>query len=409
MPQVPVIPAVAPQSTVNKNPLNPSSSTRNTPDTTPDFGRQSFKQAVEKEVQKTGSVSVDFLDKFALSHFDKQAADSPAAWDYAALRQTAQEEQLRQIKFAQVRQLQDEADWITKVGALTKDERSLSSYLSVQLPAYQAQLEAQGTSPAQSQEAANQLKTQVVENYIAHALDRGDWHIAQRVFALQAQALPEPVKVRCANQIRQSFAQAQGQALWEKAWTKNPQPQQAREEALRQLKEPDTELCAAAKQQINQLAQAKINEIKIQQAQLFNELAQADVSALPQLLNVQRVLDGKSLETAQKAAYQAGQNATEKQQAWFVKNYFLPNENIEKSFEKGLCTGRDYFRLRAQAANEKSAENDAWLCRGIEKWMQGQGFVPADITRAKYAVLTCSDKEEERTACWKKIKTLLTC
>ena len=58
--------------------------------------RHTLAQEVQQQVSKTGTVSSDFLDRFAGSHLDKSAVDTPVSWDYVALRDTAKREEEKQ-------------------------------------------------------------------------------------------------------------------------------------------------------------------------------------------------------------------------------------------------------------------------------------------------------------------------
>jgi len=375
-------------------------------------GRQELEKSVVREFSQKGRITTEFLDKFATSHLDKEHADTPLAWDYAALRQTAQREESRRAQEAQQTQLARESAWTVKVGAALPDNASLQAYLDVQLPVHQAQLEKSGMT---SQEAAGQirhLRAQTVENHILRSLAANDWQTAQDVLTAQAGQLDAPVMARCAKQVRHSFAKQQAQALWQESFVQTGfEPQAAQAQALEKLQEPDEELKEDIRREIVNLSAQTVHQQALAQAGLFEQLAQANPEQKNQLLATQTLLNGHALDTVYQAAQQPEQPATAKQQAWFVKNYLNPPADLEQSFHDGLCAAKDYFRLKAvqqKSIGGQTPQTQQWLCRAIDTWMHKQGFSSQDIMQASYAVLGGSS-EDEQIKIWQQIKNILTC
>ena len=376
--------------------------------------RSQLAQAVRQQVAKTGTVSTDFLDHFAASHLDPSAADSPAAWDYVALRRTAVMEQQQQHLRQQQDQLTREAAWMQQVGVMTPDPATLETYLEGQLPVYQARMEQNGMDKKQAAQAVQQLRAQTVEQHISRSLENGDWQAAQQVFHAQGACLPEFVRQRCARQVRESFAQSQAQTVWQQAWEASSQNIEiAQQQALAHVQEPDEELRQDMVAQINQLAVQQRRQTDAQQGQLFARLAGAgNVEQQRRMLASQTILDEEQFAAAQQALAQKNAPATPAQQNWFVSHCFQADTDAEKALAKGWCTGRDYFHLKALQKSRQSETDfqpQRWLCRGIETWMNKQGFEKEDITRASYAVLCGANDDAGRIALWQQIKTLLTC
>ena len=378
----------------------------------PQPDRQQFARAVRQEVSQKGRVSVDFLDNWAVSHLGEAASNTPAAWDYALLRRSAQQEQTRQARQTAANRLAQEGNWVCQVGELAPDNASLQTYLSLQLPAYRATMEQHGLTPQQAQHVTTKLRTQTIEQHITRSLSLGDWKTAQRVLQAQGEHLPQPTKERFAQQVCESFTQDRASQLWQHAWEESGGVlEAAREQALASVEEPDEDLRAAIQVHIQGLAKAQQKELSKQQADLWDDLAQADEGELSRLLGTQQVLDGAALVQAQRAAAKSHQSATGQQRAWFVKNYFNPKADIDKAFEKDFCAPRDYFRLRANQKRREAGQasnSEVWLCRNIRAWMQKQKLGEQDITQATYDVLSGARDEAGQVKIWQRIKTLLT-
>ena len=375
--------------------------------------RSQLAEAVYREMQKHQTVSSGFLDQFAAGHLTPDTADTPAAWDYAALRRTAEKTEQAQQRQAQQMQLQQAEQWTSQVGELTPDNDTLTAYLDVQLPAYQARLEQSGLPADEAQQRVKQLKTQTVENHIVRSLSGGDWHTAQQVLHAHAEVLPEVSRQRLAQQTRFAFAQDQAKNAWQQALSRYPhQPDFAGAYALSQVQEPDEELQANIRAGIEQLCADYRRKNAKQQAQLFTQLAQADASQRESLLWAQPLLSGEALARTCRAVHHASHAADAGQQHWFVKNYFNPSADVDKAFDKGLCGARDYLLLQAARQNRAGgADNleDELLCRAIRTFMHKQGFEEKDITQAAYRVLSGAADLAGRQQIWKELKTLLTC
>ncbi|MBR4356228.1 MAG: hypothetical protein IKP96_06685 [Elusimicrobiaceae bacterium] len=378
----------------------------------PEDLQQSLADSVKHEVRSRGTVSTNFLDQFAASHFRLEQTNVPAAWDYAALRQTALQEETETAYQQQLQKLQDQGNWINKIGSLCLNEQSLQAYLTLQIPAYQTRLEQVGQTEEQARSQAEELRVTTIENHILRSLSGGNWPVAQAVFSAQHESLPEENRRRLAQQIRQTFVVEQGKNLWQQAKRKGHAAQEREEYAMSLIEESDEDLKAGIRQEINRLAQKDLQQNALEQAQLFDQLAQASSENLMALIHSQQVLQAPSLKQAFHVAQHIDQEASEAQQEWFVKNYFNPDTDVENSFKRGLCTARDYFRLKAIQKHRQSGQinqNEGWLLRGINTWMHKQGFNEKDIMRASYAVLTGPSDNAQRLNIWKQIKTLLTC
>lgn len=374
--------------------------------------RDKLADALRKQVARQQAVTTAFLDAFAATNLDEQTADSPVAWDYTALRQTAKQEEKLAGQQHQNDALDKTRHWICQVGELTPDNRSLQTYLDLQLPVYRAQLEENGMSAVQAQQTAEQLYAHTVEKHIVRSLSAGDWNKAGQVLEAQREHLSAPVQQRCAEQIRYSFAQAQGRELWERAALDTSSVEQTREKALAGLQEPDEELHAQICAEIEHLAQTRHREQAASRAEIFGQLAQLNARQQEDLLNTQTVLDGNWLNRARRVVSHSGKPASLAQQNWFVKNYFNGELDVDKALDKGQCAACDYFRLQAVVqgrAGGHATNTDEWLCRGMRAFMRKQGFEDKEITRAVYTVLSGAADESGRVARWKEIKTLLTC
>lgn len=373
--------------------------------------RQNFAQAVRGEVAKKGTVSEKFLDDFAATHFDGQREQAPAVWDYAVLRQAARQENTLWQRQHQAQQTQQEAAWIEQVGVLSPDVSTLNTYLKLQIPSYTAHLKQIGTDPAQAVREGEKLHAQTVEKHILHSLSSGDWQTAQQVFRAQGASLPQPVQQHCVEKIRGAFARCEAQRLWQAARVDGTEePARTQETALATIQEPDENLHVQIKEEIVRLAQTEEQQQLARQAVAFTRLAQADIASVQQILDTQTALNDEQLHLARKAASQIQQPATQRQQEWFVKNYFNADSlPPAQAFDKGLCGARDYFRLQAARLRGPGGQDEKWLCRGISAWMERQGFSAEDITRATYTVLTGAADSEGQRGVWKNIKTLLTC
>ena len=376
--------------------------------------RQQLAQAVRQQISQHGTVSVDFLDRLALTRLDQSAADTPAAWDYAALRHTAQREQQQQQLHAQQMQQEEETAWTRQVGVLTSDNSALEAYLSAQLPAYQKRLQHQGVSAEQAAKVTARLRAQTVEEHISRSLRAGDWQTAAQVLTAQQAHLTDDIRQRYAQQVQSSFAQDCANRLWQQAWQSAGQDvAAAREQALSLVQEPQEELRENIKGQINCLATQQAQQVASARAQVFDRLAYAqNPSQMRQIITEQTVLDSTQLTQVQQALQQQDMPASATQQTWFVTHYFDTQADAEKALEKGWCNARDYFRLKAAQQARQSGQTVPagwWICRGIQTWMNKQGFGEDDITRASYAVLCNAKDDAGRLELWKQIKTLLTC
>ena len=375
--------------------------------------RLQLADSVRQEIQKHPTVSSGFLDQFAATHLTPNMADTPAAWDYAALRHAAEKTEQAQRRQTQQMQLQQEEQWTSQVGELTPDNNALTAYLDVQLPAYQTRLAQSGLPADEAQQRVKQLKTQTVENHIVRSLSGGDWHMAQQVLHAHAEVLPEVSRQRLAQQTRFAFAQDQAKNAWQQALSRYPhQPESAGAYAQAQVQEPDEQLRENIRAGIEQHCADYRRQHARQQAQLFTQLAQADTSQREPLLLAQPLITGEALTRAYRAARRAQQPADVGQQQWFVKNYFNASVDADKAFDKGLCGARDYFLLQAAQHNRAGGTDnleDELLCRAIRTFMHKQGFEEKDITQAAYRVLSGAADLAGRRQIWKELKTLLTC
>lgn len=408
---MPIVP-VSRQETPEIKPVSPTASVQETLAENATDVRFELADALRGHLGKQQAVTTEFLDQFAVSHLSEKNIHSPAAWDYAALRQTAEQEENSALAQHRAQALEQERAWTCQVGELTPDNRSLQAYLDLQLPAFQARMQENGMSVQASEQAVQQLRAETVEKHIARSLSNADWQTAGQVLEAQSEHLSEPVKQRCAGQIRHTFARAQARKLWQHADESSLSIQQAQEEALAQLNEPDEDLREQIRAEITQLAAAKHRRQSAQQADLFSQLAQLNTQEQAALLDAQTVLDATTAARARRVIYSSDKPATTAQQNWFVKNYFNPKTDADTALEKGHCAPRDYFRLQAAVqgrAGGKDSRSDEWLCRGMRAFMRKQGFDEPEITQAVYTVLSGAADEKDRLQLWKEIKTLLTC
>lgn len=376
--------------------------------------RRQLAQKIQQQVAKTGTVSGDFLDQFATSHLDKSAADTPAAWDYAALRHSAQQEEQKQQHQQQLARLDEEATWTKQVGVLTANNAALESYLALQLPVYQQHLQQSGIGEKQAAQAANQLRSQTIAQHISRSLSGGDWQTAGQVLAAQGAHLSDEVRQRCQQQVRQSFVHDQALHLWQRAWQEaGSDIALAKQQAMANVSQTEEALRQPIMEQIHRLAEQQQRRLAAERADVFAQLAGADTLQTQQrLLAAQTVLDNSQLAAANQALQTQQQPANTTQQEWFMRHYFQDNTDAEKALSKGWCTARDYFRLKSAQQARQSGEDfpaQQWLCRGIETWMNKQGFQSQDITRVSYAVLCSANDQAGRLECWQQIKKLLTC
>lgn len=376
--------------------------------------RMELAGAVREETARQGSVSTSFLDHFAMTHFDTKGEDSPVLCDYAVLRRAAQQESIQEKRQEQREQLQQEATWVSQVGALSPDASALDAYLKIQIPAYISRLEQAGLSPEQAQASAKNLRAETIEKNILRSLATEDWQTSQQVFQAQRSFLHEQSQQRLSEKIRHTFARSEAQRLWQQAQLQSRQVNTpAKELAFSFINEPDDDLRSFVQQEIVRLEQADKQQKAAKQAEVFTRLAQNDTALAQQLLDVQTVLEEADVHQARQAVARLHEPASERQQEWFVEHYFKASAlNPEQAFEKGLCGARDYFHLQAARLREQSGQDTAeekWLCRGIAVWMKRQGFDAKDITQSTYAVLTGAADTKGRAAVWQKMKTLLTC
>ena len=168
MPQVPV--SFPSQQNNNKN-IAVSAPSDKEPVVASD-GREELAKSVLQEISQKGSITTDFLDKFAFSHLKAQAADTSLASDYAALRYAAREEETQRLHQQQQQHLAREGEWTVRVGSILPDQVSLQAYLEAQLPAQQARLEQDGLSAQEAAEQIRQLRAQMVEKHITLVLLR---------------------------------------------------------------------------------------------------------------------------------------------------------------------------------------------------------------------------------------------
>ncbi|MCQ2410621.1 MAG: hypothetical protein MJ053_03800 [Elusimicrobiaceae bacterium] len=376
--------------------------------------RLDFMHQVQEEVKTKGQLSETSLDQLAVSHLNEESANTPAAWDYAALRYTAKHEAGRDEHQHQIQQLEQEERWTQQVSATLPDSASLKTYLDLQIPAYKTRLQQAGLNPQEVQEQAARLQAQAVVKNMSYSLAQGDWQTAQQVLEDHGAYLSEATRISCARQVCQSYARAEAARLWRQgALQQANQPQQTQTWALEHLEEPNASLRENIRREIDILAETAHRKTAADQAVVYEQLAHTDVPQAQELLETQQVLSEPMLEQALQAVRRSQTPASDKQQAWFVKNYCQARPaQVQEAFEKGLCSGRDYLLLQArqlqqQAGQDTSAED--WLLRGINVWMNRQGFDGQDITRATYAVLSGAGRTEDRLQIWQKIKTLLTC
>ena len=372
--------------------------------------RQQLAEAAREETAKKGTVTPHFLDQFAATHLAGQDENEAAVFDYEALRHAAQAEEKQNHVARQQDLLRWEGNWIGQVGQLAPDHASLQTYISQQLPPYKNRLEQAGFTPQQAEQAVKEVRAQTVEKHLLRSLANGDWKTAGQVLRGQADALPAHKRERLAWQARQCFAQNQAEYLWQDALQKSPDlPYQ---QAVSNLQESDEELREEIGQALAQFNQVYHRQIAAEQARLFGKLAKAPTSQAYQLLTTQRVLPAEELSRARRALSQADKETSPAQQGWFMKNYFKDTLNADDAFDKGLCSARDYFRLKTVQQRRQSGQElrqEKWLCRGIETWMKKQGFGEKDIAQVSYEVLSGETENEARVALWKQIKTLLTC
>lgn len=375
--------------------------------------RMELAKAVRGEVSKKGYVTDTFLDHFALTHLDP-AQDSPAGWDYAALRHTAQQEEKNRRKEMQTQSLQQEAAWMTQVGELTADAPSLQAYLKLQIPAYKDRMKAAGIPVEQVEIVAKNLQRNMIEKNILRSLSNGDWATAQQVFNQQKASFPEGVQQNYSEKIRNTFARFEARQIWQRAREEADSTQQDAKALARLLiNEPDEDLHQSVLQEITRLAEQHQKRQAADKAAVFTQLARADESTLDQLLDVQTSLAPEDVMLARQAAAQAQQPATPRQKEWFMEHYFnAESAHPAQAFSQGLCAARDYFRLQAVSHRKQSGDElsgDQWLYRGIKSWMEQQGFSAQEVNGAAYDVFTGADDNEGRLKIWKEIKTLLTC
>ncbi len=367
--------------------------------------------AVRQEVLRQGSVSTDFLDRFAVSHGTADLTDTPAGWDYAALRRATQYEENAALQDQQRDRVQQEAAWVSQVGAVLPDSISLKTYLSLQIPAYQTRLEQMGFSSQQAAQQAAHLQQETVEKHLSQTLSRGDWQTAQEVLAQQEKVLPAESRAAYARRARSVFAHSQARRIWQQALQQMPDANQARAYALEHLDEPDEELREQVQAQIGQLAAEQNRKTAANKAEVCNRLAQAQADQAEQVLYTQRVFDGDELALLHRAVERLTQPATPAQQVWFVKNYLNVSAQVPEAFAQGRCSARDYLRLQAVQYRRQSGQDisgEEWLLRGIGRWMHQQGFAEKDVFQVSYAVLKGKEGQEQ-IHIWQKIKTLLTC
>ena len=374
--------------------------------------RRQLADSVRKEVEQKGRVSESFLDNYAATHFDTTDTDTPLWQDYAMLRHTAVAESARAEQEQQTLALQEEADWISQVGALASDAGSFQVYLQAQLPAYRQRLKEKGYSPAQIQEKEDELCRRTVEQNLVRSLEVQDWQSAQQVFTRYKKVLAPALQERLAGQIRRSFAGAQANRLWQEGSKQGDvTTAEIAEWATAHIQEPDEELNQAIRQEITRLGETATRKTAAQQARVFAQLAQGDSETVQRVLNTQTVLEAESAAQARKVAERLQEPVSLKQQEWFVKNYLdIGNTDADKALRKGQCGARDYFRLQAAQLYEQSGQTQAesrWICRGLETWMKRQGFSSEDITRATYAVLSEAEDSTGRLEFCKRLKTLL--
>ncbi len=408
---MPIVP-VSHQETPEIKPVSPTTAVNITPTENATDMRFELADALRGHLGKQQAVTTEFLDKFAVAHLNEKNIHSPVAWDYAALRQTAEQEKTSAVQQRRVQTLEQERAWTCQVGELTPDNRSLQAYLELQLPAFQARMQENGMSLPEAEQVVKQMRAETVEKHIARSLSNADWQTAGQVLEAQSAHLPESVKQRCAGQIRRTFARAQANALWQQTNETSLSVQQVQEKALAQLHEPDDDLREQIVSEITQLAAGRRRKQSAQQADLFNQLAQLNTQEQASLLDAQTVLDAASLARARRVIDSSDKPATTVQQNWFVKNYFNQEIDADTALEKGQCAPCDYFRLQAAVqgrAGGKDTRSDEWLCRGMRAFMRKQGFDEQEITQAVYTVLSGAADEKSRVQLWKEIKTLLTC
>ncbi len=374
--------------------------------------RRELATAVRQELLRQGTVSTDFLDRFAASHWTAEQANTPAGWDYAALRRAARYEEGTAHQREQYERIKQEGEWMSQVGAVIPDSAALQTYLSLQIPAYQAQWEQAGLSSREAAQQVAQFHHQTVEKHLSRSLASGDWQTAHQVLAQQGGALPEERRAEYARQVRSVFAREEGRRIWRETLLHTSDTQQARTRALEQLAEPDDQLRSQIQEEIEHLAVERVHTLAVRGADMCSRLAQAvDVNQAEQWLYTQDIWQGNVLESARQAVGKLDNAASAAQQVWFVKNYFNPSADAEQALAQGRCCGRDYFRLKAVIYRRQSGQNtsrEEWLLKGISRWMRQQGFTDKDLSQASYAVL-CGGGEEEQARIWQKIKTLLTC
>lgn len=374
--------------------------------------RRELAHAVKQELAQKGTVLPEFLDRFAAGHFSPEQANSPAGWDYAVLRRAAQRDAQTAARQQQARSLEEEASWLQQVGILTPDSSTLKTYLDLQLPAYQKQLEQAGVAQPRVHQTVEQLRQRTIEGHVARSLVAGDWKTAQQVFAQHAGQLADGPRERLAGKIRLSFARAQAKQAWQEASFIGRRSQDIRQEALARVHEPDEKLRDMIQQEITLQAQQELRREQAAKAALFEQLAACPAQERGELLASQDQLDEHEWAQACQAAQQAGTPATPKQQEWFVQHYFEESSDVAQAFEKGLCAARDYFVLQAaqhRRQSEADAQTERWLGRTIQTWMKKQHFDQPDISRAIYTVFSGAADDEGRLKIWNRIKSILTC
>ena len=168
--------------------------------------RMQLADAVRQETKTHGSLSVEFMDRLASSYLTPQAADTPAGWDYAALRRSAQEQSQQIARQQQTHSLNQQAAWMEQVATATSDSASLKAYLTLQLPAYKKQLLQEGIPEEQADKTVEGIRSSSVQKHISRSLSGADWQTAQEVLAEQGDALPAAVRQQYAQQIRCQFS-----------------------------------------------------------------------------------------------------------------------------------------------------------------------------------------------------------
>lgn len=379
--------------------------------------RKKMTSWAKEEVTQKGHLSARSLEKFAYAHLTPETAAGPAGQDYTVLQQAAHKEEALLSSRQLQQSLASEEEQVRKIGSLVASAEGLETYLTQQLPAYEAHLKEGAASPEEVSHKSDLLRAQVVEENICRAVCVGEWQAAERVFSAHQQALAPNVQDALQQKIRACYVRGETEKLWQQACLEtDATPHSVRTWAKQKLEaEKDEFLRQEILTGICGLATAQ-EKIRLQEtAQVYSAIGTC-LDRLPQaweMLNKQKVFTPQELSRAQEVLGKVPAAEHKTQEEWFVKLYFTATaEEIYRAFVKRKISGEDFFMLMAAAARRQSGAENApsrWLCRGMEQYWRKKELPAGELPAVQRAVLAAGWSAQEQFQTWQLIKKLWEC